>query len=327
MQGKEASEQETKVKSSVGIDVSKNWLDVHVLPGDERLRVANTGDGIRQLKRWLLALSNCAGGGRGDRQVASSSASKPGGLRHRGCRRRSYRVRMFAKAQGIFAKTDRLDARVLALVCRDDDAAGAAAGAASAADLAELVTARASAVEAQTALKNQLAAASGKFLKRQLDRRIEQRRQGYRSARCEILKRIKADDELGQTLCHPDLDPGLRLRGRRNPHRLPGRDRRHHRQTDRHARRLRPDRRPIRASAKVSASSGADAQPCAVSSISPPSPLPLQRRHEGLLRAAHRQWKTAKGRPHRRRQKARRSWQIHSSAENRTWQPSAPKYA
>ena len=42
MQGKEASEQETKVKSSVGIDVSKDWLDVHVLPAGERLRVANT---------------------------------------------------------------------------------------------------------------------------------------------------------------------------------------------------------------------------------------------------------------------------------------------
>ena len=54
MQGKEASEQETKVKSNVGIDVSKSWLDVHVLPADESLRVANSCEGIRQLKRWLL---------------------------------------------------------------------------------------------------------------------------------------------------------------------------------------------------------------------------------------------------------------------------------
>src|SRR5277367_234847 len=53
MQGKEASEQETKAKSSVGIDVSKSWLDIHVLPGNERLRVTNDCAGIRQLKRWL----------------------------------------------------------------------------------------------------------------------------------------------------------------------------------------------------------------------------------------------------------------------------------
>ena len=54
MQGKEASEQETRIESSVEIDVSKCWLDVHVLPAGDRLRVANSCGGIRQLKRWLL---------------------------------------------------------------------------------------------------------------------------------------------------------------------------------------------------------------------------------------------------------------------------------
>src|SRR6187200_1374968 len=53
MQGKEASEQETELKSSVGIDVSKHWLDIHVLPSNERLRVCNNCHGIRQLKRWV----------------------------------------------------------------------------------------------------------------------------------------------------------------------------------------------------------------------------------------------------------------------------------
>src|ERR1700758_4871212 len=38
MQGKEASEQETRAKSNVGIDVSQDWLDVHVLPAGEALR-------------------------------------------------------------------------------------------------------------------------------------------------------------------------------------------------------------------------------------------------------------------------------------------------
>jgi hypothetical protein len=53
MQGKEASEQETKAKSNVGIDVSKDWLDGHALPSGEALRVPNSKDGIRKLKRWL----------------------------------------------------------------------------------------------------------------------------------------------------------------------------------------------------------------------------------------------------------------------------------
>ena len=57
MQGKEASEQATKAKSNVGIDVSKDWLDVHVLPTSEALRVPNTCEGIRRLKRWLVRLN------------------------------------------------------------------------------------------------------------------------------------------------------------------------------------------------------------------------------------------------------------------------------
>ena len=55
MQGQEALEQETKVKSSVGIDVCKSWLDAHVLPAKIGLRVANTAVGIRKLKRWLAS--------------------------------------------------------------------------------------------------------------------------------------------------------------------------------------------------------------------------------------------------------------------------------
>src|SRR5882672_1821558 len=53
MQGKESSEQKTKVKSSAGIDVCKSWLDAHVLPEGRSLRVANDARGHRQLKKWL----------------------------------------------------------------------------------------------------------------------------------------------------------------------------------------------------------------------------------------------------------------------------------
>ena len=79
MQGKEASEQETKAKSNVGIDVSKDWLDVHVLPVEQRLRVPNTCEGIRQLKRWLmrfdLALVVVEATGKWHRQVQRSLAA------------------------------------------------------------------------------------------------------------------------------------------------------------------------------------------------------------------------------------------------------------
>src|SRR3984957_15176556 len=169
MQGKEASEQETKAKSNVGIDVSKDWLDVHVLPAGERLRVPNIGDGIRQLKRWLahfgLALVVIEATGKWHRPLQRSlaAAAMPVAVVD------PFRVRMFAKAQGVLAKTDRLDARTLAQFAAVMAPPARAPEPQTIEEMRELVVARASAVEQQTALKNQRSAATVRFLQRQLD--------------------------------------------------------------------------------------------------------------------------------------------------------------
>jgi transposase len=124
MQDKEASEQETKAKCNVGIDVSKDWLDVHALPVGEALRLPNTSEGIRHLKRWLarfdLALIAVEATGKWHRPLRRSldAAAMPSAVVD------PFRLRMFAKAQGILAKTDRLDARVSRLVARRDELIG-----------------------------------------------------------------------------------------------------------------------------------------------------------------------------------------------------------
>jgi transposase len=197
MQGKEASEQETR-KCTAGIDVSKNWLDGHVLPASKALRVPNTQEGIRQLKRWLLKheveLVAVEATGKWHRGLCRSLAASPIKVAVAD----PYRVRMFAKAQGIFAKTDRIDARVLALFaalmspsCRTPAPRALEA-------LQELVTARTSAVAEETALKNQLAAVEGPFLKRQLKRRIVQLAAHIEALEKECLKQIKADEGLAR---------------------------------------------------------------------------------------------------------------------------------
>jgi transposase len=208
MQGKEASEQETR-KCTAGIDVSKNGLDVHVLPAAESVHVANTSEGIRQLKRWLL------------RRKVELVAIEATGKWHRPvCRSLSaseiavaivnpYRVRMFARAQGILAKTDRLDARVLAMfaammspVCR--------APAPQVLELMqELVTARTSAVAEEVALKNQLAAACGSYLKRQLALRIKQLAGHIKALEKECLRLIQADEALATRFAILTSIPGI----------------------------------------------------------------------------------------------------------------------
>ncbi len=198
MQGKEASEQETKAKSSVGIDTSKCWLDVHVLPANDRRRVPNSYEGIRQIKRWLLrfdlALVVIEATGKWHRPLHRSLAASaiPVAVVD------PLRVRRFAQAQGIFAKTDRLDARVLALFAAMMAPSIRAPAPQIMAELAELVVARASAVEAQTALNNQLSATECMFLKRQLKRRSARAAKDIAELEGEILKRIKADDGLAR---------------------------------------------------------------------------------------------------------------------------------
>jgi transposase len=208
MQGKEVSEQEIR-NSTAGIDVSKDWLDAHVLPAALSLRVANNAQGIRQLKRWLI------------RQKIELAAVEATGKWHRDvCRSLHastiavavldpYRVRMFAKAQGILAKTDRLDAKVLALFAAlmSPQARPPAPRALEA--LQELVTARASAVDEQVALKNQLAAATDTFLKLQLKRRIAQLASHIEAIAKECRKRIEADDALARRFAVLTSIPGI----------------------------------------------------------------------------------------------------------------------
>jgi transposase len=198
MQGKEASEQETKVKSNVGIDVSKQWLDIHVLPGTERLRVCNSCQGIRQLKRWLtrfdLRLVVVEATGKWHRYVQRSlTASQiPVAVVD------PFRVRMFAKANGILAKTDRLDARVLASFAAIMAPSVRPPAPEALAELAELITARIKAVDMQTMLQNQRSAAMFKFLQRQLERRIERGDKDIAALDAAILERIEADEGLAR---------------------------------------------------------------------------------------------------------------------------------
>lgn len=198
MQGKEASEQETKAKCSVGIDVSKDWLDVHVMPVGETLRVPNTSAGIRLLKRRLMHLD------------ISMVVIEATGKWHRPLRRSleasgfpvavvdPYRVRMFAKAQGILAKTDQLDARVLSHYGAVMAPPVRAAEPQMIEDLRELVVARASAVEQQTALKNQRAAATVKVLQHLLDRRLERGDRDIEALEAAIKNIISADEILAR---------------------------------------------------------------------------------------------------------------------------------
>ena len=192
MQGKDRSEQETKTQSTVGIDVCKLWLDIHILPSEEAFRVPNTKAGSKEIVRRL---------GRYDVQlIAIEATGKWHRDLHRNLADHGYPVRgarLFAEAMGLLAKTDQLDARMLAVFAASLTEARPPAPEIIEA-LKELVQARCSAVEEQTSLTNQFKSATTVFLRRQLKRRLTQIAKHIKALETESLKRINADPGLAR---------------------------------------------------------------------------------------------------------------------------------
>ncbi len=103
----------------VGIDISKNRLDVAINPGDHTFSCSNTPDGMQKLVRRLkelkpqIILLEATGGYEFLLVAALREAHLPA------CFINPRLVRSFARSASIAAKTDRLDAKVLALfACR-----------------------------------------------------------------------------------------------------------------------------------------------------------------------------------------------------------------
>lgn len=98
----------------VGIDVSKDWLDVHVVPSGEAFRVDNDGGGIDRLKARLCAMKpeRVALEATGGLETATVGELAGAGLPVVVVN--PAQVRSFAGALGKRAKSDPIDAAVIA---------------------------------------------------------------------------------------------------------------------------------------------------------------------------------------------------------------------
>ena len=99
---------------SVGIDVSKDHLDAHARPAGEAVRVANDDDGVAALVARLaaagpaLVVLGATGGYEAPLAAALAAAGVPVAVVN------PRQARRFAEATGKLAKTDAIDAAVLA---------------------------------------------------------------------------------------------------------------------------------------------------------------------------------------------------------------------
>jgi transposase len=100
--------------SFAGIDVSKDRLDVMVLPEEQRSSVSNDPTGwanlVEQLRDLSIAAIGIEASGGYERGIMRALLSAGMSVRHVN----PFKLRQFAKASGVLAKNDPLDARMIA---------------------------------------------------------------------------------------------------------------------------------------------------------------------------------------------------------------------
>lgn len=115
MQGKVLPER-SAIRVYVGVDVCKAWLDCHLHPLGRSLRVANSRDGLQRLMREPSGLAVAL--------VVMEATAKHHRQAHRTLHAAGFAVavvnplrsRLFAEAIGMLAKTEPVDARLLAIL-------------------------------------------------------------------------------------------------------------------------------------------------------------------------------------------------------------------
>ena len=198
MQGKVKIEARSASPVYVGIDVCKDHLDIYLHPLGLSDRLANSKDGIRRLKRLLTGHTVVL--------VVMEATGKHHRLTHRSLSQSGIAVavvnplrsRLFAEAIGTRAKTDRVDAKMLAVL---GDALGPEAippTSEALEALQELVHARNAATAERTALTNRRAASNTAFLKAEINRRLKSLDRHIDRLADEIAKRIASEPGLAR---------------------------------------------------------------------------------------------------------------------------------
>ena len=196
MQGQKSPERSAQPGVYVGVDVCKDWLDVYLHPIGQKLRVANAPEGLKALKRRIAELP------------VELIVMEATGKFHRQAHRTLHaaglavavvnplRARLFAEAVGQLAKTDRLDARMLALMAQTLEPSALAPAPEALEALQELAHARAAAKAEETALSNRRGASQTVFLKAELGRRLKLLAGHVERLDAEIERRLGADPAL-----------------------------------------------------------------------------------------------------------------------------------
>jgi len=161
------------MKDTVGIDISKATLDAYRLSSGEAAQFPNSAVGLRALRRWV------------GEQIPDLVVFEATGAYHAALERHfagvlplvkvnPVQARRFAQARGTRAKTDAVDARILAIMGAALDLVPDAPQDKGQPDLKELQIARMALIKERTRLLNRSKTQTLVLLKRQSKARLEQ---------------------------------------------------------------------------------------------------------------------------------------------------------
>lgn len=184
-------------KPTIGVDISKDHLDACRWPDGETCRVTNDAAGHRRLLRWIGADVACVafeatGGYHAAFETALHRADVPASKLN------PARVRRFAQALGTHAKTDRIDARLIARMAAMIAPPPQAPAPAVTAALHELQLARTALLRERTAAKNRAGRLTLALLKRQHATRLRQIERALAEIDAAIAARVASDSSLAR---------------------------------------------------------------------------------------------------------------------------------
>ena len=178
-------------------------------PLGQSFRVPNTRQGLKQLKRRLASLDVAL--------IVMEATAKFHRQAHRNLHASGFAVaivnplrsRLFAEATGQLAKTDTVDARMLAMLAAMLEPQAKAPPPEALEDLQEIVRGRETFVAQRTALINQLGTAKTSCLRQQIRRQLKIVERAIDSLQTEIARIIEADPALTRRFAILTSIPGL----------------------------------------------------------------------------------------------------------------------
>jgi len=195
-------------ETNIGIDISKDHLDVHRLPGDERRRFDNSKAGHKALIHWIG-------------ETPARVVYEPTGRYHRTLERalaaagmpiakvNPRQARRFAEATGNLAKTDALDAAMLTRMGAVLSLEARPVPSAIINELRDLRTARNALIKDQVAAQTRAKAITLPLLKRQNAARLKQIEAQREAVDAAINALMQGDPDLAQRFAILCSIPGI----------------------------------------------------------------------------------------------------------------------